>query len=82
MKGPPAPQDWKGDLNISEYRLGPGFIKEKYVKTILHKFCGSHTFRLISPKNYKLICKKKRKKDQDKFFCLLTKIFAKYQFYI
>ncbi|KAM7288339.1 N-acetylated-alpha-linked acidic dipeptidase 2 [Ixodes scapularis] len=32
MKGPPAPQDWKGDLNISEYRLGPGFIKEKSLK--------------------------------------------------
>lgn len=36
MKGPPAPEDWTGDLNINEYRLGPGFIEEKSVKLEVH----------------------------------------------
>ncbi|CAN7937794.1 unnamed protein product [Ixodes hexagonus] len=48
MKGPLAPQDWHGDLNISEYLLGPGFVNEKGVKLEVHLRNGlASTYNVI-----------------------------------
>lgn len=36
LAGPLAPEEWKGDLNIKTYRLGPGFTDAKEMKLEVH----------------------------------------------